>query len=210
MTKREFLKKEYDREYANYLRRVNRKVKLGYIVNVIKRVKSPTHASINRLKSQTGTKIAEKSRIVDIITGEILTGEKKKKKIAKQNKEFLKLSLLEQEIARTGYTGGGQINVYDYEVIIQNWYDSIDDFPQHVQGYLQFKTDQLLKSASKRIRIKFAYTFYKYPNIFPDRGDSDRGVIDMKFESIYGMMESIDNTDEFQRFYNLFDYIETE
>ena len=66
------VKEQYKREYRNYLRRVNRAVKQGYVVDVVGRVKKPTRASINRLKQQTGEKIRTKSEIVDIETGEIL------------------------------------------------------------------------------------------------------------------------------------------
>ena len=85
------VKEQYNREHRNYLRRVNRAVKQGYIVDVIGRVKRPTRASINRLKHQTGEKIRAKSEIVDIETGEILKPIKSKKKRLQQQRKNVKI-----------------------------------------------------------------------------------------------------------------------
>lgn len=82
------VKEQYKREYRNYLRRVNRAVKQGYIVDVITKVKKPTNSSVNRLKQQRGEKIRSKSRIVDVETGEILKPIKNKKKRLKQQRKM--------------------------------------------------------------------------------------------------------------------------
>ena len=102
------VKEQYKREYRNYLRRVNRAVKQGYIVDVIARVKKPTKAAINRLKQQTGEKIRSKSRIVDVETGEILKPIKNKKKRLKQQRKnvtILKADLPTVDIVVEGGSG---------------------------------------------------------------------------------------------------------
>ena len=63
------IKEQYEREYKNYLRRVNRAVQQGYIPEIRKKVKIPKRESILALKKRTGEYIRSHSPLHDIETG---------------------------------------------------------------------------------------------------------------------------------------------
>ena len=164
------VKEQYKREYRNYRRRVNRAVKQGYIVNVVKRVKKPSRGSINRLKKQTGEKIRTKSEIVDIETGEILKPIKnKKKRLAQQRKNvsILKADLqsvsnvVENNIPVTQITNMSD-NILSptdsYEQIIDNWYQQVrESFYWYIAQFIEWQTNKLIYGKSEETRKRFSY-----------------------------------------------------
>lgn len=214
---------EYRRERRNYMRRVNRQVKQGFMVNPIPTPKKPTRASINRLKAQTAKVIQESSVLVDLITGESYdkTRSKKSKKkrsdILKQNRLFLKLNKFDQHLSRQA----GKIfraskkeltltPTQSYETIIDNWYSTIESFRPDIYMYILSKTNELIEGKGKEVRRKFAYVYYQNPEAFPGQGDSDRAIINAKFEQIRRIMDWADNSEAYYDFISMFDTIEEE
>ena len=214
---------EYRRERRNYMRRVNRQVKQGFMVNPIPIPKKPTRASINRLKAQTAKVIQESSVLVDLITGESYdkTRSKKKKKkrseILKQNKLFLKLNKFDQHLSRQA----GKIfrasekeltltPTQSYETIIDNWYSAIESFRPDIYMYLSSKTNELIEGKSAEIRRQFAYVYNQNPDVFPEAGDSDRAIINAKFEQIRNLMRWSEESEAYKDFISMFDEVEYE
>lgn len=214
---------EYRRERRNYMRRINRQVKQGFMVNPIPIPKKPTRASINRLKAQTARVIQESSVLVDLITGESYdkTRSKKSKKkrsdILKQNRLFLKLNKLDQHLSRqVGKIFRASENeliltpMQSYETIIENWYSAIESFRPDIYMYLLSKTNELIEGKSAETRRRFAYVYNQNPDIFPEAGDSDRAVINAKFEQIRNLMEWSEESEAYKDFISMFDMIEEE
>lgn len=167
------VKEQYKREYRNYLRRVNRAVKQGYVVDVVGRVKKPTRASINRLKQQTGEKIRTKSEIVDIETGEILKPIKnKKKRLSQQRKNVKVLKADLQTVANTVENNTtfspiqGMSNKLlspsdSYEQLIDNWYQQVrESFYWYIAQFIEWQTNKLIYGKSEETRKRFAYVFH--------------------------------------------------
>lgn len=214
---------EYRREHRNYMRRVNRQVKQGFMVNPIPIPKKPTRASINKLKAQTAKVIQEKSVLVDLITGESYdkTRSKKSKKkrsdILKQNRLFLKLNNFDQylsrqagKIFRDSKTGLTLTPTQSYEIIIDNWYSAIESFRPDIYMYLLSKTNELIEGKSAEIRRQFAYVYNQNPDIFPEAGDSDRAIINAKFEQIRNLMKWSEESEAYKDFISMFDEVENE
>lgn len=214
---------EYRRERRNYMRRVNRQVKQGFMVNPIPIPKKPTRASINRLKAQTAKAIQESSTLVDLITGELYdkTRSKKSKKkrsdILKQNKLFLQLNKFNQHLSRQV----GKIfrasekeltltPTQSYETIIDNWYSAIESFRPDIYMYLLSKTNELIEGKSAETRRQFAYVYNQNPDVFPEPGDSDRAIINAKFEQIRNLMEWSEESEAYKDFIAMFDTLEEE
>lgn len=214
---------EYRRERRNYMRRVNRQVKQGFMVNPIPTPKKPTRASINRLKAQTAKVIQESSVLVDIITGESYdkTRSKKSKKkrsdILKQNTLFLKLNKFDQYLSRQAgkIFRSSEKNLtltptQSYETIIDNWYSAIESFRPDIYMHLLSKTNELIEGKSAEIRRQFAYVYNQNPDIFPEAGDSDRAIINAKFEQIRNLMKWSEESEAYKDFISMFDEVENE
>ena len=214
---------EYRRERRNYMRRVNRQVKKGFMVNPIPIPKKPTRASINRLKAQTAKVIQESSVLVDLITGESYdkTRSKKSKKkrsdILKQNTLFLKLNKFDQHLSRqagkifrASETDLTLIPTQSYETIIDNWYSAIESFRPDIYMHLLSKTNELIEGKSAEIRRQFAYVYNQNPDIFPEAGDSDRAIINAKFEQIRNLMKWSEESEAYKDFISMFDEVENE
>ena len=79
-TKAEIIQKEYSHEYTKYLARVRNQQKQGVQVKIIKRVKNPKQASIDRIKKQTAKEIRKNANcsVISISFGE-------KKRFVKKN-----------------------------------------------------------------------------------------------------------------------------
>ena len=214
---------EYRRERRNYMRRVNRQVKQGFMVNPIPIPKKPTRASINRLKAQTAKVIQESSVLVDLITGESYDktrskkSKKKRSEILKQNKLFLKLNKFDQHLSRQA----GKIfrasekeltltPTQSYETIIDNWYSAIESFRPDIYMYLSSKTNELIEGKSAEIRRQFAYVYNQNPDVFPEAGDSDRAIINAKFEQIRNLMRWSEESEAYKDFISMFDEVEYE
>lgn len=215
-TKAYILQQQYSKEYNKYLARVRNQQKQGVQVKVIKRVKNPTQASIDRIKKQTAKEIRKNATVVDMLTGEVITSKEYGRKHAlERNRVFIKLTPQEQEYARFhGYTNakelktlqktGIKVNIatpaLDYEVIIETWYDSLGSFAPKTAYWLREKTDALLSNATERERALFAYTYAKEPEAFPTEPYMDKATVDAVFWNILQRMGVLSTTEEFQEF----------
>lgn len=217
------VKEQYNREYRNYLRRVNRAVKQGYIVDVIGRVKKPTRASINRLKHQTGEKIRAKSEIVDIETGEILKAIKNKKKRLQQqrkNVKILKADLPTIDIVINGDSPIPQdLGMYDgilpptesYEQLIDNWYQQVrESFYWYIAQFIEWQTNKLIYGKSEETRKRFAYVFSQHPDLFPEPPYETRDLILKRFDEIARMMDLAPDSEAYYDFLSMYDGVESE
>lgn len=217
------VKEQYKREYRNYLRRVNRAVKQGYIVDVIGRVKKPTRASINRLKQQSGEKIRSKSEIVDIETGEILNPIKNKKKRLEQqrkNVKILKADLPTVDIVINdnspipidlGMYDGTLPPTESYEQIIDNWYQQVrESFYWYIAQYIEWQTNKLIYGKSEETRKRFAYVFSQHPDLFPEPPYETRDVILKRFDEIAHMMDLAPDSEAYYDFISMYDGVESE
>lgn len=217
------VKEQYNREYRNYLRRVNRAVKQGYIVGVVGRVKKPTRASINRLKHQTGEKIRAKSEIVDIETGEILKPIKNKKKRLQQqrkNVKILKADLPAIDIVINGDSPIPQdLGMYDgilpptesYEQLIDNWYQQVrESFYWYIAQFIEWQTNKLIYGKSEETRKRFAYVFSQHPDLFPEPPYETRDVILKRFDEIARMMDLAPDSEAYYDFLSMYDGVESE
>lgn len=226
-TKASILQQQYSKEYNKYLARVRNQQKQGVQIQRIKRVKKPTQASIERLKKQTAKEIQRKATVVNMLTGELISPEEYGRKHALEaNRVFIKLTPQEQEYARMqGYTkvkdlkalqkAGIKVNTatpaLDYEVIIEEWYDSLESFVRTTAEYLRMKTDTLLLNATEHDRALFAYTYSKAPEAFPDEPYMDKPTVDAVFSNILQKMGIFESSEDFKNFIQMQDvYIEDE
>lgn len=226
-TKASILQQQYSKEYKKYLARVRNQQKQGVQIQIIKRVKKPTQASIERLKKQTAKEIKRKASVVNMLTGELISPEEYGRKHALEaNRVFIKLTPQEQEYARMqGYTtvkdlkelqkAGIKVNTatpaLDYEVIIESWYDSLDSFARTTAEYLRMKTDTLLLNATEHDRALFAYTYSKAPEVFPSEPYMDKPTVDAVFSNILQKMGIFESSEDFKNFIQMQDvYIEDE
>lgn len=217
------VKEQYKREYRNYLRRVNRAVKQGYVVDVVGRVKKPTRASINRLKQQTGEKIRAKSEIVDIETGEILKPIKNKKKRLQQQRKNVKIlkadlptidivvnddSPIPQDL---GMCDGILPPTESYEQLIDNWYQQVrESFYWYIAQFIEWQTNRLIYGKSEETRKRFAYVFSQHPDLFPEPPYETRDVILKRFDEIARMMDLAPDSEAYYDFLSMYDGVESE
>ena len=217
------IKEQYKREYRNYLRRVNRAVKQGYVVDVVGRVKKPTRASIKRLKQQTGEKIRTKSEIVDIETGEILNPIKnKKKRLAQQRKNVNILQADLQTVANTVENNTtfspiqGMSNKLlspsdSYEQLIDNWYQQVrESFYWYIAQFIEWQTNRLIYGKSEETRKRFAYVLSQHPDIFPEPPYETREAILNSFNEVARMMDLAPDSEAYQDFLSMYDGVEIE
>lgn len=217
------IKEQYKHEYRNYLRRVNRAVKQGYIVDVIGRVKKPTRASINRLKQMTGEKIRSKSRIVDVETGEILKPIKNKKdRLTQQRKN---VNILKADLQTVANTVENNIPVKQistmsdnilpptdsYEQIIDNWYQQVrESFYWYIAQFIEWQTNRLIYGKPEETRRRFAYVLSQHPDIFPEPPYETRESILNSFNEIARMMELAPDSEAYKDFLSMYDGVEIE
>lgn len=222
-TKVSELQKLYNKEYKNYLRRVQRQVEQGVLVKVIQKVKAPKKTSIEKLKKQKAKVIKESASVVNLLTGElIIKSEKERKNVLALNRVFSSLVPFEQDYARqnniTTLKGlkelkstGVQIRdfapVPDYDLYIDMWYDSLDGFVPYTAHYLRMKTDALLATATDTERALFGYTYKNAPEVFPTEPYMDKATIDAVFSNILKKMKFFENSEDFQQFINMQDNI---
>lgn len=219
-TKAEIMQKEYSHEYTKYLSRVRNQQKQGVQVKIIKRVKNPKQASIDRIKKQNAKEIRKNATVVDMLTGKSITSKEYGRKHAlERNRVFIKLTPQEQEYARVHdfdlkelkalQKKGIRVNiatpVLDYEVIIESWYDSLYSFHPKVATWLREKTDALLSNATERDRALFAYTYSKAPEAFPTEYYMDKATVDAVFWNILKKMGVLSATKDFQDFIQMLD-----
>lgn len=226
-TKASILQQQYSKEYKKYLARVRNQQKQGVQIQRIKRVKKPTQASIERLKKQTAKEIRRKASVINMVTGELISPEEYGRKHALEaNRVFIRLTPQEQEYARTHnfskseelkkiLNKGIRVNiitpVLDYEVIIEQWYDSLESFAPSTGHYLRMKTDNLLLNATEHDRALFAYTYSKAPEVFPEDPYMDKPTVDAVFSNILQKMGIFESSEDFKNFIQMQDvYIEDE
>lgn len=226
-TKESSLQQQYSKEYNKYLARVRNQQKQGVQIQIIKRVKKPTQASIERLKKQTAKEIRRKASVVNMVTGELISPEEYGRKHALEaNRVFIRLTPQEQEYARAhNYSTakelkkilnkGIRVNIttaaLDYEVIIESWYDSLESFARSTAEYLRMKTDTLLLNATEHDRALFAYTYSKAPEVFPKEPYMDKPTVDAVFSNILQKMGIFESSVDFKIFMQMQDvYIEDE
>lgn len=214
-TKAFIIQKEYSKEYNKYLARVRNQQKQGVQVKIIKRVKNPTQASMDRIKKQTAKEIRKNATVVDMLTGEAITSKEYGRKHAlERNRVFIKLTPQEQEYARFHGSDlkelkailkkGIRVNiatpVLDYEAIIESWYDSLCSFHPKTAFWLREKTDAYLSSATEKERALFAYTYSKASEVFPTEYYMDKAMVDAVFWNILKKMGVLSTTEDFQDF----------
>lgn len=217
------LQELYNKEYKNYLRRVQRQVEQGVLVKVIQKVKVPKKASIENLKKQKAKVIKENAPVVNLLTGElIIKSEKERKNVLALNRVFASLVPFEQDYARqnnittlkglkelksTGVLIRDFAPVPDYDLYIDMWYDSLDSFVPFTAHYLRMKTDALLATATDTERALFGYTYKNAPEVFPTEPYMDKAMIDAVFSNILKKMKFFENREDFQQFINMQDNI---
>lgn len=217
------LQKLYNKEYKNYLRRVQRQVEQGVQVKVIQKVKAPKKTSIEKLKKQTAKVIKENAPVVNLLTGELISkSEKKRKNVLALNRVFASLVPFEQdyawqnnittlkglkELKSTGVLIRDFAPVPDYDLYIDMWYDSLDSFVPFTAHYLRMKTDALLATATDTERALFGYTYKNTPEVFPTEPYMDKATIDAVFSNILKKMKFFENSEDFQQFINTQDNI---
>lgn len=217
------LQKLYNKEYKNYLRRVQRQVEQGVLVKVIQKVKVPKKTSIEKLKKQKAKVIKENASVVNLLTGElIIKSEKERKNVLALNRVFASLAPFEQDYARqnnittlkglkelksTGVLIRDFAPVPDYDLYIDMWYDSLDSFVPFTAHYLRMKTDALLATATDTERALFGYTYKNAPEVFPTEPYMDKATIDAVFSNILKKMKFFEDSEDFQQFINMQDNI---
>lgn len=217
------LQKLYNKEYKNYLRRVQRQVEQGVQVKVIQKVKAPKKTSIEKLKKQRSKVIKENAPVVNLLTGELISkSEKERKNVLALNRVFASLVPFEQDYARqnnittlkglkelksTGVLTRDFAPVPDYDLYIDMWYDSLDSFVPFTAHYLRMKTDALLATATDTERALFGYTYKNAPEVFPTEPYMDKATIDAVFSNILKKMKFFENSEDFQQFINTQDNI---
>lgn len=217
------IKQEYNRAYRNYLRRVNRAVKQGYIVKVIQRVKKPTRASISRLQKQTGEYIRQHSDIVVISTGEILSpikNRKKRRAIQNENVELLTKPLRDiSDTVERGVTETQPAPMSDdvlsiddsYEQIIANWYEQIrTNFYWYIAQFIEWRTNELIEGKDAETRRRFAYVLTQHPDVFPEPPYQSREVVNQCFSEVARLMQLAPDSEAYQDFASMYDFIEPE
>ena len=217
------IKEEYKRAYRNYLRRVNRAVKQGYVVQVVGRVKRPTRASIRRLKKLTGEYIRQRSELVDMTTGEILSpikNRKKRRAIQKKNTKLLSMPLRDiSDIVETGVAGGQELSMSDdtlsldnsYEQIITNWYEQVrTNFYWYIAQFIEWRTNELVEGKDSETRRRFAYVLTQNPDVFPEAPYQSRDAINDSFNEIARLMDLAPDSEAYQDFASMYDFIEPE
>lgn len=217
------LQKLYNKEYKNYLRRVQRQLEQGVQVKVIQKVKAPKKTSIEKLKKQTAKVIKENTPVVNLLTGELISkSEKERKNVLALNRVFASLVPFEQDYARqnnittlkglkelksTGVIIRDFAPVPDYDLYIEMWYDSLDSFAPFTAHYLRMKTDALLATATDTERALFGYTYKNASEAFPTEPYMDKATIDAVFSNILKKMKFFENSEDFEQFINTQDNI---
>lgn len=200
------INKLYNKEYSLYLRRLNRQVKAGYDVNVIPKVDNATKKDIALIKSIRAAQIKKESDIVNLITGEIIS--ENKKEVEKINKEFLALpgELQDISIERGMLIKSVDIDVYnaisEYDLLIKNWYDRLYEFRKDLRDFLFDRTNELL--SDELSKLEFAIAYKKNPDIFPTPADSRIEFISAKMNAVMEAMQFYSSSPEINYFADRF------
>ena len=217
-TKQDTLNKVYNRAYNNYLKRVRTQIQYGYAVNIHKKAKKPTQASIDYINTLKAKQIREKSDLYDIVNDRYLSpGEEGRVKALKDNNHFLKLSPFEQEVALSIKSLDKQL-IADMTVetpdepadaidaLIEKWYETIEGFKPQVQAQLRERTDELIR----RDRVAFANVIENHGGLLPAVNEYKGEVINAAFNEISDVMEWSRTSGELEGFMNSYGIVENE
>lgn len=217
-TKQYRLNQAYNQAYNNYLRRAQTQISKGYVVNIHRKAKKPTEASINYIKSLQAKEIREKSELYDIVNDRYLSpGEAGRGKALKDNEKFLKLSPFEQEVALAIKSLDRQTianNVVEtpdepadeIDALIEKWYETIQDFNPKVQSQLRERTDELIR----RDRVAFANVIENHGGLLPATTEYKGEIISAAFNAISDVMDWSRSSGELQGFMDSYGIVENE
>lgn len=225
------IKQQYQRARRNYLRRVRNQEKRGYIVDIISIPKKPTKASIRRLEKQTAREIQRHSDFQEFITGEIV--DKPTKRLIAENQAFMRLTPEQQQASREIGTTDideiehyllpvsvGEVAIDIVEVIIQNWFDTIEsgkfsatgDAKQdaYIVGELVSRTLELLDGASREERARFAWTIDNNPDMLGEYKYFNVRQFNADFNKIREAMQWAEDSEDYRDFIENLGIIESE
>ena len=215
------IKERYRRARKNYIRRINRAVKSGYVPNVIPIPKIKTEASIRRLEKWTGEYIRTHSAMVDIETGVLVKQTKNKKARRKREKAYkaymdLPVSAVESvnvgiEQSDTKMSDDTLDFTQSYEQIISNWYDQIHaNFYWYIAQFIEWQTNKLIEGQDDETRRRFAYVLTQNPEILPDPPYATREEITSSFVQVARMMDLAPDSEAYKDFASMYDFVESE
>lgn len=208
------------------MRRVRNQEKRGYIVNIIPIPKRPTKASIRRLEKQTASEIKKRSDFQQFMTGEIM--DKATKRLIAENQAFMRLTPQQQEASRelqtidmgtiTDYLTPSIAPIDKVEIIIQNWYDTLEsgswtgDAKQdgYILHALMSRTNQILEGASREDRAKFAWVVDNNPNMLGDYKYYNVRAFNSDFNRIRQAMEWAEDSEDYRNFIEELGILESE
>lgn len=220
------IKQAYQRARRNYLRRVRNQEERGYIVDIIPIPKRPTKASIRRLEKQTASEIKRVSAFQEFITGEIV--EKPTKRLISENQAFMRLTPQQQQASRelqttdisaiAEYLTPSIAPIDKVEIIIQNWYDTLEsgswtgDAKQdsYILHALTSRTNQILEGASRKDRAKFAWVVDNNPNMLGDYKYYNVRAFNSDFNRIRQAMQWAEDSEDYQDFIEQLGILESE
>lgn len=220
------IKQQYQRARRNYLRRVRNQEKRGYIVDIIPIPKKPTKASIRRLEKQTASEIKKRSDFQQFMTGEIV--DKSTKRLIAENQAFMRLTPQQQQASRelqtidigtiTDYLTPSIAPIDKVEIIIQNWYDTLEsgswtgDATQdgYILHALMSRTNQILEGASREDRAKFAWVVDNNPNMLGDYKYYNVRAFNSDFNRIRQAMGWAEDSEDYRDFIEQLGILESE
>lgn len=217
-TKTYKLKQAYNQAYDNYLRRVQTQMGKGFVVNVHRKTKKPTEASIRYIKSLQAKQIRNTSELYDIVNDRYLApGDPGRGKAIKDNEKFLKLSPFEQEVALSiksldrdmianNTVETPEEPADEIDALIEKWYETIEEFSPKVQAKLRERTDDLIR----RDRIGFANVIVNHGGLLPATTEYKGEVISAAFNAISDVMDWSRSSGELQSFMDSYGIVENE
>lgn len=215
------IKEEYRRARRNYLARINRAVKAGYRPDVLPIPKRITRASVRALNKRSGEWIRTHSAQVDVETGEELKPSKNKK-VRKQRekayREYMTKPLQQVEEVNAGQAVQPVLMSTEtldfnqsYEHIIANWYDNIKtNFYWYIAQFIESQTNRLIYGKDDETRRRFAYVLSQNPDVFPEPPYATREEINDSFMQIARLMDLAPDSEAYQDFVSMYDYVESE
>ena len=216
------IRQEYRKVRKQYLQRVRYYRSRGYVIEPIPIPKYITRASIRRIQRETGEQIRKHAiGFQSFLSGEVVETETKaeRRRIEKQNVEFLSLSPEEQqisyerqEITHISVDESGEIlsPIGSYEQLIDNWYEQISTYRADIYRRVLSRTNELIDGKNKEVRRRFAYGLYQNPDVFPTAEDSTAEIIDMKMDMVLHIMDIADGSEAYYEFISMFDDVEDE
>ena len=216
------IRQEYRKVRKQYLQRVRYYRSRGYVIEPIPIPKYITRASIRRIQRETGEQIRKHAiGFQSFLSGEVVETETKaeRRRIEKQNVEFLSLSPEEQqisyerqEITHISVDESGEIlsPIGSYEQLIDNWYEQISTYRADIYRRVLSRTNELIDGKNKEVRRRFAYVLYQNPDVFPTAEDSTAEIIDMKMDMVLHIMDIADGSEAYYEFISMFDDVEDE